>query len=253
MKAAGTDKDWNRFARQCPYFAVCTDDRFRTGNFDDAARREFFSSGEQHVDHLLEMIRTHVAAGFTPRRALDFGCGVGRIVLPLSRHCEEVVGVDVADAMLRLASEHCQRSNVANVRLVKGDDRLSAVTGRFDLIHSHIVFQHIPVKRGLALLDRLLEMLATGGIGVLHFVFDSVPARQSWDRARPWRGRLKRLLGPLLVLYRMLWPRMQMNDYPLAVVLRRLFDVGARRMWTEMTDHDGHRGLILYFQKDAPR
>jgi SAM-dependent methyltransferase len=255
MSTADTDRDWNHLATQDPYYAVWTDERFRSQRLDETARRAFFASGEEHVEDILAIIRRRLLPDFAPRRALDFGCGVGRVTLPLARRCDEVVGVDVADAMLRLAEENCRYSGAANVRLVRGDDHLSGVTGTFDLIHSHIVFQHIPVQRGLALLDRLLERLAEGGVGVLHFTSDGLAARQQRDRAHPWRAVGRRLLGPAVGLYRLLRrltaaPDMQMHEYPLEEVFRRLFEVGARAAWTEATDHHGYRGLILFFRKE---
>jgi 2-polyprenyl-3-methyl-5-hydroxy-6-metoxy-1,4-benzoquinol methylase len=39
---------------------------------------------------------------FAPRRVLDFGCGVGRVTLPLARRVDAVVAIDIADSMLSL-------------------------------------------------------------------------------------------------------------------------------------------------------
>ena len=127
-------------------------------------------------------MRARLGADFQPRRVLDFGCGVGRLVLPLSRLCEEVVGVDVAEAMLSEAAANCRQAGATNVRLIRGDDRLSGVTGPFDFIHSFIVFQHVPVQRGLVLLERLLDLLAPDGVGALHFTYHCRRKPPLWKR-----------------------------------------------------------------------
>ncbi len=80
-------------------------------------------------------------------RALDFGCGVGRLVIPLSKIAESVTGVDVSESMLNEAISNCDNQNVNNANFIKADDNLSMLSGKYDFIHSYIVFQHIPTKR----------------------------------------------------------------------------------------------------------
>lgn len=111
-----------------------TADKYRAENLDESALAEFFRSGAENMDYILKNIREHLDGGFQPTRALDFGCGVGRITIPMARICPQVVGVDVADSMLEEARRNCIRNAVGNVELVKSDDRLSRVPGKFDLV-----------------------------------------------------------------------------------------------------------------------
>ena len=48
---------------------------------------------------------------------------------------------------------------------------LSHVSGSFDLIHSFLVFQHIPQKRGEKIFTRLIELLGENGVGVVQFLY----------------------------------------------------------------------------------
>jgi hypothetical protein len=75
-----TDKAWEAWAKIDPYYAVLTDERFRAGNDPG----EFFDSGEKHIDQAFRTI-TSIAPAFAPQAAIDFGCGVGRLLIPLSR------------------------------------------------------------------------------------------------------------------------------------------------------------------------
>jgi len=44
-------------------------------------------------------------------------------------------------------------------------------------------------------------------------------------------------------------PLMQMNSYPLGQVLRLLYDRKCHNVVIRFTNHDGHHGVILMFQK----
>src|SRR4051812_40383981 len=94
------DESWREFGRSDPYFGVLSTDRFRAKNLDDAALDEFFASGERHVAQLLDAIRNHVLPDPSLNDALDFGCGVGRLVLPLATRYRAVTGIDIADAYI---------------------------------------------------------------------------------------------------------------------------------------------------------
>ncbi len=102
---------------------------------------------------------------------MDFGCGVGRFVIPLTGLSEKVVGIDMSDHMLAEAASNCGRKNIENVSLVKSDDDLTQPTGSYNLIHSCLVIQHIPVKRGMRRVNGLLHHLAPGGVVAIQFYY----------------------------------------------------------------------------------
>lgn len=91
-----------------PYFGVITHDEFRKSNLTDENRKEFFNSGTAHVESVLKKIREHIGPAFMIKQALDFGCGVRRLVIPLSEITENVTGVDVSDSMLGEAGKNCE-------------------------------------------------------------------------------------------------------------------------------------------------
>jgi 2-polyprenyl-3-methyl-5-hydroxy-6-metoxy-1,4-benzoquinol methylase len=226
-----------------PYWAVLTDPSFRAAGVLEAEKLEaFLDSGRQYVARIWEVIESHLGGQFTAHRALDFGCGVGRIVIPLANRCGSVLGVDVAESMLTRAHDLCEKLNLPNAHFVKTDDSLSGVEGTFDLVHSFIVFQHIPPQRGLGLLQQLISRLNENGVGVLHLVYDNPDMNSLVDRVlkSAWRW-LKRPFQRV--------PQMQMNAYPLKDVFRLLQGAGIRQIHVLPTDHGGCLGLTLCFQK----
>jgi len=146
-----TDIAWEEWGRRDPYFGVITNPKFRRSELNDHSKREFFESGQSHAHGVLTTIRRFIDPGFAPRTVLDFGCGVGRLLIPFAKVADEVVGLDVSPSMLKEARRNCDEHGLSNIRLLDSDDSLSTVTGTFDLIHSCIVFQHIPPERGRAI------------------------------------------------------------------------------------------------------
>jgi 2-polyprenyl-3-methyl-5-hydroxy-6-metoxy-1,4-benzoquinol methylase len=179
----------------------------------------FFETGRRDVAATLAQIKRFY--GNVPTaRALDFGCGVGRLVLPFAQHFGHVVGVDVSPDMIAEARKNCAANGVGKVDFVLSDNDLRSLTGSFDLIHSYIVLQHIPVVRGLALTDRLLSLVNPGGVAVLHY---SLQRTLTFPKACVYAMKhhvpFGRVAMNLLQSRKWDTPAMQMNNYPLADIL----------------------------------
>jgi SAM-dependent methyltransferase len=190
-----TDRDWEKIAKECPYWGVLSADEFKGSNLSEPARRKFFASGEAYVSNLLGFVERHF--GLVPlEKLLDFGCGVGRLVIPFAAHARKVVGVDAAPTMLERCHDNIQMLRINNVSLILGDDDLTNVTGPFDFINSTIVLQHIPPTRGLHLLEKLLTLLSPGGIFAVQMTYGR--ARRFLEHERP-RARFYRRSGSALI------------------------------------------------------
>jgi len=245
-----SDEDWELFGKTDPYFAVLTAPEYR-GQLSDAARSKFFASGEKHIETILSIVRERLDPAFAPERALDFGCGVGRLLIPLAARCREVTGIDISPSMLAEARRNCDAVGATNARLVQGDDELSGVNGSFDFVHSYIVLQHIPVSRGEDLVRKLAAMLSPNGVGMFHVTYDSgiggfLSRLRYWVRVRVpgakrvvdlARGRPGRA------------PLMQMNEYSITRLLDVLRIEGCREAFVRFSDHGGARGVLLFARK----
>jgi len=245
-----SDRDWETLGASDPYWAVLTDDRFHSGNLTRENIAQFFARGEQDVASVFSAIEKCITPAFRPGRALDFGCGVGRLVIPMANRCGAVVGVDVSDAMLSEARRNAERAGIVNAEFVKGDDDLSRVTGDFDFVHSYIVLQHVPVPRGEAITGRLLGLLRPGGVGALHYTYATGLSRKS--RALLWARMNVPLANPALNVVlrrRPSHPVMQLNEYSVSRLLGILQDAGCTDVHGMLTDHQGNRGVMLLFRK----
>ena len=250
MPLNDSDRDWEAFGKRDPYFAVLTAPEFH-GALTGSARDKFFASGEEHIEMMFSIIQQSLDASFAPQTALDFGCGVGRLVIPLARRCAAVTGVDISRSMLAEARRNCEAAGLRNVSLVEGDDELSRVGGTFDFVHSYIVLQHIPVERGERLIARLASLIAPGGVGMFQVPY-TTGRKTLADRALYWSRMHVPGARALLNLARRRsvdTPVMQMNAYSITNLLDILRDAGCREVHVRYSDHDGARGALLFARK----
>lgn len=251
MRSNGTDDTWKHYGAVDPYYGVLTQERFKGNSLDPEARALFFESGVAYVDHLLGIIREQLDASFRPNRTLDFGCGVGRLALPLARASGEVVGVDISPAMLDEARKNAAEHGLDNATFVEADDTLSRLDGTFDFVHSFIVFQHIPRQRGEQLLRRMIELLPEGGVGALQFTYansSNTPwGRRTLTRAYervPWLWALRNVVKRQSVRS----PLMQMNLYDVNHLLRILHEAGCHKVHLRFTEASHFRHPIYGVQ-----
>jgi SAM-dependent methyltransferase len=239
-----TDSAWNEWGRREPYFGVITDPKYRRTGMSEIAKQEFFADGESHVHHMLTTIQRHIDPQFAPHTVLDFGCGVGRLLVPFSRIAQEIVGLDVSPHMLDEARRNCDERGIRNVRLVHSDDNLSALTGTFDLVYSFIVFQHIPVQRGRAILAKLLQHLRPGGVAAIQLTYSKTRFASTHGVA-PMELRMPATTPAPVPIDAD--PEMQMNPYNMNEILFLLQCRGVQRTYVEFTDHGGELGVSLFF------
>src|ERR1700691_590613 len=91
--------DWNERAREDAHYYVAFGGRDQDEEGFDATAADVLPSFE------FELKRLPRGANRRAWRALEIGCGPGRLMKPLSRHFGEIHGVDVSDEMIRLARQ----------------------------------------------------------------------------------------------------------------------------------------------------
>jgi SAM-dependent methyltransferase len=231
-KNTRSDRAWERMGAVEPYYGVKPERGYLRNNLDATARAEFFRTGEDQLEEALRIVRERFDVNFNPTRALDYGCGVGRVLIPLARRARQVVGCDVSSSMLDESRANCERSGVSNVCFVRADDRLSAVSGSFDFIFSDAVFQHIHPQRVDQIFSALLDRLDAGGICAAGFVIDTPPVQRfaRWiNRTLPFVDRfVTRVRG-----YQGGSTALESHVYPLERVVARLMEAGYKEMYLQ--------------------
>jgi 2-polyprenyl-3-methyl-5-hydroxy-6-metoxy-1,4-benzoquinol methylase len=230
-----TDKAWQKWGRDDPYFGVLAEERFSTARIAEN-RPSFFASGRDSIAGMIAQHEHHF--GPLPHgRALDHGCGVGRLTLPMAREFAEVVAVDVAPAMLAEAASNAADAGLSNIRFAAADDALSGAGGGYDFVISLMVLQHVPVRRGLAIFDALIDKVAPGGGFHIHISVRTDRGRLRWLYWASAKIAAVKILQNIAA--RRAWnaPAMQMNDYPLGTLVARLAARGIRDLMVTTEAH----------------
>lgn len=244
MTKSVTDKQWREWGKRNPYFGVLglETSAIERGQLETT----FWSSGEQHIASVIDSINHHFGGLKQASTALDFGCGVGRLVLPLTRRFARVTGVDVSPAMLQVARMHL--ADVPNVDFVENLAALEA-NQRYDLVHSYIVIQHIRPRQGYPIIVALLDRVAPGGFFALHMTIGDLrltrrvlnslryripPLHWAYNivRGRPWRE-----------------PVAEMNRYDFARLMQLVKGQYQEALAVREFDHNGHVGVFIIGQK----
>jgi SAM-dependent methyltransferase len=156
--------DWTRLGAADPLWAVLVEDDKRGGRWDP---EEFLALGRRDV----ERSRAHLARLDLPTtwdRALDFGCGAGRLSQALAEHADEVVGLDVSAPMLETARGLDRSGGRCSFRLTADPDLRAFPDGSFDLVYTERVLQHLPRPVVEGYLAEFVRVLRPGGVAVLH-------------------------------------------------------------------------------------
>lgn len=120
---------------------------------------EFFDTGVKEIENIMEYIQ-FLDIQIHKKKALDFGCGIGRLTQALAMYFEEVYGIDIAPSMIKLAKEYNRYESKCKFYLNTSDDLKMFPKNSFNFIYSNITLQHIKplyTKRYLKEFIRVLE------------------------------------------------------------------------------------------------
>lgn len=212
-------RQWELFGQRDPYYGVLTHEQFKRDALGDDARSRFFASGDEQFNDLLSDASSLADPDFSPERVLEYGCGVGRLLIPAARQARRVVGVDISTSMLSEARRNCEAAGVSDIELIT-PDRLPSEAD-FDFVFSFAVLIHVPRRTGEEIIARLAGLLRPGGVGAISVVLRADRPLAAFNAVM----KLPLAHNVLNVVRRREWsyPHMQMNAYSLnriALILR---------------------------------
>ena len=133
--------DWDNRCKSNPKWFIRTE--------NNQSDEQFWKSGELSCNALLSgtvkvMIKNNSKKS---TRVLEIGCGIGRVLIPMSKFFTEVIGVDVSSEMIKLAKIKLSSTPNCKVYHNNGKDLIDFLDNSIDFCYSIATFQHIPDKK----------------------------------------------------------------------------------------------------------
>ena len=169
MNIQSSQHNWDHLAQEDALFMVLSykSKRGRKWEPDD-----FFRTGTQEVEQDLISIR-RVYPQLKFGKALDFGCGVGRLTQALAEKFQEIHGLDVSPQMVKMAYQYKKYPNKCSFHAIAANKLEIFPDNYFDLVYSKITLQHIKPVYSKQYIAEFTRVLNPGGI--LYFQLTSEP------------------------------------------------------------------------------
>ncbi len=139
-----------------------------------AGSKQFFEEIEAYryekLDYLPQLVNF---AGYSGKRVLDVGSGVGNDLSRFARHGAEVVGIDLAERSIELARDNFRQRGLAGEFHLMDGEQLEFPADSFDLVFCHTVLHFTPQPRRMV--EEIHRVLRPGGEAVIMTV-----NRRSW-------------------------------------------------------------------------
>jgi ubiquinone/menaquinone biosynthesis C-methylase UbiE len=239
-------RHWDEFAKKDPFWAILTSPHTKGNRWD---RGQFFATGVTEVAELLAYLQSS-GFSFPRRRALDFGCGVGRLTQALALHFDEVIGLDISPTFVELASQynvHGSRcrfyvNEVANLHLFGSDS--------FDFIYASKTLQHMHPRYMQGYLAEFMRLLTHQGLAAFE-----IPTERKGVASRIQQTLARHAPVTIVKFYRAKrydkGPRMEMYGMKQAEVIQVVRDSGGQIVGTREYPGLGWHGIQYYVAKTA--
>jgi len=135
-------------------------------SFSEAKKKVLIGDFEETTKNHLEVLKE---LDIKPTdNVLDFGCGIGRLIKPLSKQCNQIIGADISDDMILHATNYCKEDNIL-FKLLRSSDGIGLLPNYFDKAYSMIVLQHLDKITAFQVLLNMNYALKKGGTMLIQF------------------------------------------------------------------------------------
>jgi ubiquinone/menaquinone biosynthesis C-methylase UbiE len=164
-------RNWNQFGEIDPLWSILTrpdkkGNKWKVG--------EFFKTGVEEVDALMRHVQS-LGLNIPRGKALDFGCGVGRLTQALANYFAEVDGVDIAPSMIDLASTFNGHGDRCRYHLNETNSLKLFADNGFDFIYSNITLQHMPPRHSRNYIKEFIRVLVPHGLLIFYQPSEPIP------------------------------------------------------------------------------
>jgi ubiquinone/menaquinone biosynthesis C-methylase UbiE len=208
--------NWESLAKSDPLWAILSVPNKKGNKWDI---NDFLATGKQEIDGLINYMKN--AYRFQNwHRALDFGCGIGRLTLPLAQYFDHVVGIDISDTMISMAQDLLNKSD-STIRekieyVLNKSNTLPFEDSTFDLVYSKIVLQHLHKNDALLYISEFVRILKKDGLAIFQ-----APSRCFTTLGERFKSHIDTQEGTAII---------EMNLIPIIPVIDTIYKAGGKIM-----------------------
>jgi len=152
-------KNWEELAKDDPLWAILTSPEKKGRKWSP---EDFFETGKTEIEKLICVLQ-ETKINYSNQKALDFGCGIGRLTQPLGEYFNKVIGVDISNKMIEYAQRYNYKDNCTFLTN-ENFDLKTFEANSFDFIYTNIVLQHIYPKFVFTYLMEFIRVLKQDGL-----------------------------------------------------------------------------------------
>jgi len=232
---------WTRLGADDPLWAVLVDPEKRHGKWDVD---DFLEMGRREVDRSLAELQRLAGPPVATARALDFGCGAGRLTQSLAAHYDAVTGVDISPSMLVTARSLDRTDGRCTFVLNDASDLALVEDEQIDLVFTSLVLQHMPPMLADIYLREFGRILRPGGAAIVL-----VPtATRMTVQGTLFRFAPRQVVAALQTRLRGYPAPMQMHTLPVAHARTVLASAGLEvRGTTDEPEHGAHWDFTRFY------
>lgn len=160
-------KKWDKFAEIDPLWSILSWNDKRNNQWESD---DFFHTGKIEINELIKEIKS-LDLKLNYIKAVDFGCGVGRLTLPLAKYFNTVFGVDVSSKMINLANRY-KNTNKSHYILNQENNLKIFNDNSIDFVYSNITLQHMKPKYTKKYIKEFIRITKPDGLIVFQLASD---------------------------------------------------------------------------------
>jgi len=157
---------WNDLARKNPRYFMNT----KTKSGESVDEFEIRETGQIDYERYVakDDLLCEKLGDFNDKKALDIGCGIGRMTEFFAKDFNKVYGVDISERLIESAKKRL--SQFSNVRLsVNNGADYPCENNFFNFVLSYLVFQYVPILEAIEQnLKEIHRVLVPGGIAKIQ-------------------------------------------------------------------------------------
>ncbi|URD49459.1 class I SAM-dependent methyltransferase [Chroococcidiopsis sp. CCNUC1] len=155
--------NWENFSTVDPEFYILT---HKVDYSKPEGQKYFYDSGINATETYLSRVKKYLSEY---ERALEIGCGIGRLTFPHAKIFNEIHAVDISKSMLMKLEATAKVNSITNIRTFLPNEPWD-ITESFNYAYSWIVFQHISDYSVIkSYIQKIYKSLRKQGIAQLHF------------------------------------------------------------------------------------